>query len=539
MPTLGEVGTYMKATQVINPVSYAITLDSEELEFTKRKFVPENQLAFAVMLKFFQAEGRFPIGDKEISKDIIKSIANQLGFNDTQCSIFNLSDRTTKRIRQEIRKLLELSEPTIADVDRLKYWMMKEVLPSSPTFTQCQYYARQFFKKYRLKSFTQKQVDRHIRSAMSNFEKQYYSSIVEKLDNKTKSIMDDLLQDVPENLPKVGLSPSKICLRELKRDIAGSKLNQVQFEIEKLNCIRSIKLPNQLFCKVSRKLVLKYYTRIMASSPSNILELIPDVRYGAMASFCYIRSQKITDDLVDLFIKLLRRMRSSAQANVKKNIIGEVTRVNGKFDILYTLAMASKNNPKGIIENIIYPEVSPSVLHEIIDDLDHRGKWYQEKVNSKVCSLYSHAYRKVLLDLLDAFSLRVSHRDESKLLQAIKFIKINRNAKGNYYPTITPIPTKGIIPAEWQSMVLEDKNGERINRQYYEIAILETLSKKLSCKSLWIEGAYRYRSPEEDLPDNWEANRTKYYEQLGLPQNPAEFIESLKNGLHQGGVVAQ
>lgn len=71
-----------------------------------------------------------------------------------------------------------------------------------------------------------------------------------------------------------------------------------------------------------------------------------------------------------------------------------------------------------------------------------------------------------------------------------------------------------------------------INRLYYEVAVLESLREKLRCKLIWIEGAYRYRNPDEDLPADWETCREACYLQLGLPLKASEFIKKLKNELH-------
>ena len=55
---------------------------------------------------------------------------------------------------------------------------------------------------------------------------------------------------------------------------------------------------------------------------------------------------------------------------------------------------------------------------------------------------------------------------------------------------------------------------EKIN---YEICVLQALREKLRCKEIWIEGADRYRNPEEDLPKDFENRREEYYEALKLP----------------------
>ena len=67
----------------------------------------------------------------------------------------------------------------------------------------------------------------------------------------------------------------------------------------------------------------------------------------------------------------------------------------------------------------------------------------------------------------------------------------------------------------------------KINRFHYEVAVLESLREKLRCKLIWIEGAYRYRNPDDDLPSDWETSREARYLQLGLPLKASDFIKSL------------
>ena len=59
-------------------------LDSEELICVKAKYTQKNQLAFAVMLKFFQAEGCYPDHRSNIPDSLINCLANQLELN-PQC----------------------------------------------------------------------------------------------------------------------------------------------------------------------------------------------------------------------------------------------------------------------------------------------------------------------------------------------------------------------------------------------------------------------------------------------------------------------
>ena len=62
------------------------------------------------------------------------------------------------------------------------------------------------------------------------------------------------------------------------------------------------------------------------------------------------------------------------------------------------------------------------------------------------------------------------------------------------------------------------RNGtKKTNRINYEIAVLQELKNNLDCKMIWIEGAFRYRNPHDDLPKDFDEKREHYYNLLGLP----------------------
>ena len=524
-------------------------LDTEELILIHSKFSVENHLAFAVMLKFFQLEGRYPTQADTISPAMISSLAAQLDGNSINFDHYNWKSRTAKRFRQEIRTLFDYKEASATDSEQFIQWMIEKILPMVPTLLQCREYGSQFFRELRIEPFSQKKVNRYIRSAIYRFEKQFFSSISTQLSDKTIQSIDQLLRedmdDTDENKIKINLPDMDIRLNNLKCDVAGVQLKHVHFEIKKLGHIRSISLPTALFNTTSRKLIQKYYLRIMVASPSHILEYASEARYAAMASFCYIRSQILTDHLLDLFIQLIQKMKTSAETHVNKKIVCEVKRVNGKFDILYLLAETAKEYPEGIIQDKIYPKVSQETLQDVVKDLQHKGKWYQKQVNTKVRSLYSHAHRKVLLALLDAFTFHTNCAEGQALLTAIDFMKQHQEATNIYYPDSASVPIAGIISSEWQSMVMEphdvlpssDSESKldryRVNRFNYEVAVLETLRSQLRCKSIWIEGAYRYRNPDEDLPQDWNTRREYYYQLLKLPLSAADFVQTLKGSLHR------
>ena len=55
-----------------------LILDSEELKFVQLNNIEKNRLAFAIMLKFFQAKGRYPTKKDPVEPMILHSLASQL-----------------------------------------------------------------------------------------------------------------------------------------------------------------------------------------------------------------------------------------------------------------------------------------------------------------------------------------------------------------------------------------------------------------------------------------------------------------------------
>jgi TnpA family transposase len=208
--------------------------------------------------------------------------------------------------------------------------------------------------------------------------------------------------------------------------------------------------------------------------------------------------------------------------------------VDGKFDILFRLSRSALENPTGIIQDKIYPEVGKETLSHLVQELYYKGKWYQTQVQLKMHSLYSHAHRSKLLILVDALSLMTNLPTNKPLLEAINLIKSHSDLSDEYYPDAITLPIKHVIPQEWQNFVIQSDNGTpRINRRQYELAVFQTLEKQLSCKRIWVEGAYRYRDPNDDLPKDFEENRPYYYGLLGLPLNANEFTAPRKKELHE------
>ena len=95
------------------------------------------------------------------------------------------------------------------------------------------------------------------------------------------------------------------------------------------------------------------------------------------------------------------------------------------------------------------------------------------------------------------------------------------------------MPLDGVVPIAWRDAVIErDAQGRcRINRITYEICALQALREQLRCKEIWVEGADRYRNPDEDLPVDFDIRRDEHYATLGLPRDADAFIARVQTDM--------
>ena len=80
------------------------------------------------------------------------------------------------------------------------------------------------------------------------------------------------------------------------------------------------------------------------------------------------------------------------------------------------------------------------------------------------------------------------------------------------YPEEEVVPIKEVVAPKWREFVIEKEvdGTERVNRLNYEMCVLQDLREKVRTKEIWVVGANRFRNPDDDLPTDFEQNRTTY-----------------------------
>jgi hypothetical protein len=304
-------------------------------------------------------------------------------------------------------------------------------------------------------------------------------------------------------------------------------------EMAKLRLIRELKLPDDLFPGLSRKVLTVYRNRASIEEPSRLRAHPKPLRLTLLAALCFLRAQEITDGLVELLIQIVHKIDVRAEKRVEEEYANEFKCVANKEGILYRIAEASVEHPDEPVRKVIFEVASEKLLRDLIKEYKAKSPAFRKQVHLIMRASYSHHYRRMVPELLDMLDFRSNNDLYKPVIRAIQLAKDYVRSPRQYYPDNEIIPIKEVVAAKWREFVVEkeDNETEKVNRLNYEVCVLQALREKIRVREIWIVGADRFRYPDEDLPTDFSQKRETYYEALRQPTEAEKFVEQIKEDM--------
>ncbi len=160
-----------------------------------------------------------------------------------------------------------------------------------------------------------------------------------------------------------------------------------------------------------------------------------------------------------------------------------------------------------------------------------RGPVYRRTVQTTLKASYTNHYRRGLIRLLAVLEFRSSNLAHRPVSEALALVTRYVNA-GNttYYPLGETVPVHKAMGGDRAEVVHRaDKRGRRrVVRVVYEVVAFQARRDQLTCKEIWVVGADKWRNPDEDLPQDFEARRAENYRELRKPLDAAVFVDELR-----------
>ena len=520
---------------------WTLTPDDHVVVMTKSR---ANRLGFALLLLFYRTQGRFPNTPKEIEPSIVDLVARQLGIADTSHDGFDTASRTWKRHRAEIRALSGFRESTVADAEMLSEWLRDHAGSAACVHENlvALLYAR--CRELLIEPPTADRIDRIVRTAILAHEERFYASIYNRLTLTVRAGLDALLRPAKNNDKSTeakdvpGVAPA--VLHQLRSDPGQPSLASVQDELAKLELICRLDLPSDLFNHARPHDLERYRQRVVVEAPYELRRHPEATRLTWLAAFAHLRGRSLTDNLVDLLIEPIHHIGARAERKVERELLEDLKRVTGKQNLLFGLANATLDQPDGIVREVVFPVASEEILQDLVKEWKATGPTYRTTLRTVIRNSYKGHYRRMVPQVLQILEFRSNNERHRPVIRALDLIKRYAGSKLRTFPAGEEAPLDGVVRGLWREAVIEQNAQGRqcINRITYEICVLEALRDQLRCKEIWVVGANRYRNPDEDLPADFGAQRTPYYEALNLPLDSECFIADLRISKKRGGWIA-
>ncbi len=474
------------------------------------------RLGFALVLKFFEHEARFPSGPSDFDDRVIGFVARQVRVEASELASYGWGERSGRAHRSQIRDAFGFRVCTRDDEDALAGWLAAEVCPIDHRTDHLLSALSGHCRALRIEP--PGRADRIVGAGRASFERTFCARTIERLEPRRVEMLERLVDEASET----GL------IAELKTDPGQLGLETLLREITKLNTVRELSIPVDLFEHVSSRVVEAWRQRATRSYRSDFLASPLPVRVTLVAALCWSRQAEITDALVDLLLGLVHKINTHADRRVERELIADLRRVRGKDQILFRVAEVAVARPDDTIRSAVYPIVDERTLRDLVSEARAEERVFNDRVRTVLRSSYSSYYRRMLPSLLNALVFRSNNTAYRPVLDAIELLKryASTTGKSRHFEATDPIPFDGVVPRSWRPAVVDDRG--RVERIPYELCVLVALRDAIRRREVFIDDARRWRDPDHDLPADFEATKDVHYESLRQPTDPAEFISGLR-----------
>jgi TnpA family transposase len=541
----------MKRVWPLDELIEQFTLLPNELELLGNK-TGATRLGFAVLLKYFQHEGRFPTRKSDVPRAVVVFIAKQVDVPASAYASYDWSGRSATYHRQHIRTFFGFREVTLEDEAELVAWLAAQPEAADMRLDGMIDLAYARLRACAIAAPTPDRMARLVRTALQTAEDRFVQHVLRHLPADVQAHLDALLLPPPSDAPdthgngvpgssEMGASAVSsafatapfVSWYHLKADPGPVSLESLRFEISKLQRLRAVGLPHDLFAQTPPAVLRRYRLRAGAEKTAELKRHPRALRLTLLAVMVWQRQMEITDTIVDVLLGMLHRTEIRAEKRVKQELLGDIVRVDGKQALLVRIAEAALNDPTGQVAQVVFPAAGGKErLQQIVKEATS-GAVFRQTVQIRVRRSYQAHLRQLLGPVLRTLTFRCNNDRYRPLLQAIQVLRDHLDYGGAWYPTDVVVPLEGIVPTTLRPVVVEEDEhgGIRINRINYELCVLQALYAKLRCKEIWVEGADTYRNPEDDLPQDFIAQRTAYYEALRQPLDADTLIAQQQDDL--------
>lgn len=153
-------------------------------------------IGFAVLLKYFQNEARFPTHKYEVPKVVIAYVAKQIFSEPELYAQYDWTGRSITYHRTQIREFFGFREDVLEDAHDFTDWLCQDVLYQNHDFEHLQAHIYRRFREFKIVPPSPDRIERLIRSAIHTYEESFFQATFQKLPSSTLTQLDSLIESI-------------------------------------------------------------------------------------------------------------------------------------------------------------------------------------------------------------------------------------------------------------------------------------------------------------------------------------------------------
>lgn len=493
----------------------------------ERYFLPQwrkekNILGCAVLLKTFAFLGFPPRRKEDVCSSIVSWLSQQLDVDPVEYERYDWKSSLWDIHLASIRAFTGFRPIGASDSEELGQWLVDKA-ESHPTRSKMFAAAIERCRGLHVELPAEKELQRLVGSAWHEYLSRTCRKISERLSPEIRERMDRCLNtghDEKDRYEWMKAKPGKFGMKSLLGEV--ERLRFISgFDIKADSHLRDV--PDEVL-KLLRERAAPEGSYQMKRHPENF-------RYALLTILLHFRRMELTDNIIDIFLDLTRRIEKKADKSLERDLVHSIQTVYRKRELLYKIAKASTQNPRGSVEDVLFPAVGKEILDQIVEEYEGRELRYENTQAEEKKNKYRRSYRKMMKPVLDTLVFRATNPVRRPLVESIALVRKYLDKNSVYYPETENIPEE-LMSGIWAEMGIEKDQGiTRVLKHYFELCILQKLEKALKNKEVWVEGAYRYQNPDRDLPRDWREKWKGYCCKHRIPERSEDFLDPIREEL--------
>jgi len=496
------------------------TLSADDLHLVLNARGLAQRLERALMLTWMRVERELTRDVRTLPDAVIAFVAPQLDVTPRILSDYVSHQQTRTTAAQDIRAYLGVRAYTGVDGTRLHEMLVGKVAQTGNTAALSQAAQDWLVQEQILRPTGEKTIDTLVYSARTHAETLLFAQMAGQLTPDMCTQLDALCQTGE------GVSPLANLIAPPRKTSAAA----IVAECARLQAIRTV-LGESLRWGAMTMNRLRQWAATVRRLSAQALRRYPDEkRYTYLLAFLVVRSEEITNIIVDMFDQLVGRIFERRDEEVEQT---KVSRVR--------FLQSSAKHMRKVSEIVVSETIPDAAVRTALLRYLPRDEWAEQRtlydtfdrgevdvLFSRLTRRYKHL-REFAPTVLETLSF-ASPRARNPLLDGLESVATLGAKRGRALP-VPATTTTDFVPARWKPAVTGE---DGINRPAWELTLMHEVRDALRSGDLTVGGSRRYAAWDTDLytRDAWAARRASWFAETGLPEEGVAFVALLKADLH-------